>query len=69
MHSIHLTAMADGMRLEQTEPFSGLLVGRLTEGVIEETERNFATRITLPGLKSGMRHKFYGSVIHPQFGF
>jgi len=41
MHCIHLTAVADGTRLEQTESFSGLLVGRLTEDVIEETQQNF----------------------------
>jgi hypothetical protein len=41
MHCIHLTAVADGTRLEQTESFSGLLVGRLTEDVIAETQRNF----------------------------
>ena len=41
MHCIHLTAVPNGTRLEQTESFSGLLVGRLTEDVIEETQRNF----------------------------
>jgi hypothetical protein len=40
-HCIHLTPVADGTRLEQIESFSGLLVGRLTEDVIEETQRNF----------------------------
>ncbi|WP_338340584.1 SRPBCC domain-containing protein [Burkholderia vietnamiensis] len=40
-HCIHLTAVTGGTRLEQTESFSGLLVGRLTKDVIEETQRNF----------------------------
>lgn len=40
-HCIHLTAVTGGTRLEQTESFSGLLVGRLTKDVVEETERNF----------------------------
>jgi len=40
-HCIHLTAVANGTRLEQTEFFSGLLVGRLTDNVIKETRRNF----------------------------
>ncbi|WP_172176729.1 SRPBCC family protein [Paraburkholderia elongata] len=40
-HCIHLTAVAGGTRLEQTEHFSGLLVGRLTKDVIEDTRRNF----------------------------
>ncbi|RKT20872.1 hypothetical protein B0G69_4227 [Paraburkholderia sp. RAU2J] len=40
-HCIHLSAVAGGTRLEQTESFSGLLVGRLTKDVIEETRRNF----------------------------
>ena len=40
-HCIHLTAVTDGTHLEQTESFSGLLAGRLTKDVIEETRRNF----------------------------
>ena len=40
-HCIHLSSVTEGTRLEQTESFSGLLVGRLTEDVIEETQRNF----------------------------
>ncbi|KVF12526.1 SRPBCC domain-containing protein [Burkholderia cepacia] len=40
-HCIHLTAVTGGTRLEQTESFSGLLVGRLTKDVIEETQRSF----------------------------
>ncbi|WP_404935535.1 SRPBCC family protein [Paraburkholderia sp. DHOC27] len=40
-HCIHLTAASGGTRLEQTESFSGLLVGRLTKDAIEETRRNF----------------------------
>ena len=40
-HCIHLTAVTGGTHLEQTEFFSGLLVGRLTKDVIEETQRNF----------------------------
>ncbi|MFM0030904.1 SRPBCC domain-containing protein [Paraburkholderia madseniana] len=40
-HCIHLTAVTGGTHLEQTESFSGLLVGRLTKEVIEETQRNF----------------------------
>jgi hypothetical protein len=40
-HCIHLTAVTGGTHLEQTESFSGLLVGRLTKDVIEETQRNF----------------------------
>ena len=40
-HCIHLTAGAGGTRLEQTESFSGLLVGRLTKDVTDETQRNF----------------------------
>ena len=40
-HCIHLTAVTGGTRLEQTESFSGLLVGRLTKDVAEETQRNF----------------------------
>ncbi|TDY16926.1 hypothetical protein B0G81_8071 [Paraburkholderia sp. BL6665CI2N2] len=40
-HCIHLTAVAGGTHLEQTESFSGLLVGRLSKDVIEETQRNF----------------------------
>jgi hypothetical protein len=40
-HCIHLTAAPGGTRLEQTESFSGFLVGRLTKGVLEETQRNF----------------------------
>ncbi len=40
-HCIHLTAATGGTHLEQAESFSGLLVGRLTKGVIEETQRNF----------------------------
>ncbi|OTP67906.1 hypothetical protein PAMC26577_35305 [Caballeronia sordidicola] len=34
-HCIHITAVANGTRLEQIESFSGLLVDRLTENVIE----------------------------------
>jgi hypothetical protein len=41
IHCIHLTAVSGRTRLEQTESFSGLLVGRLTKDVIEETQRNF----------------------------
>ena len=40
-HCIHLSAAPDGTRLEQTERFSGLLVGRLTKDIIEDTRRNF----------------------------
>jgi hypothetical protein len=40
-HCIHLTAVAEGTHLEQTESFSGLLVGRLTNDVIKETQRKF----------------------------
>ena len=40
-HCIHLTAVTGGTHLEQTESFSGLLVGRLTKYVIDETQRNF----------------------------
>lgn len=40
-HCIHLTAVTGGTHLEQTESFSGLLVGRLTKDIVEETERNF----------------------------
>ncbi|MBZ5794477.1 SRPBCC domain-containing protein [Burkholderia contaminans] len=40
-HCIHLTAVTGGTHLEQTERFSGLLVGRLTNDVIEDTRRNF----------------------------
>ncbi|WP_171845180.1 MULTISPECIES: SRPBCC domain-containing protein [unclassified Burkholderia] len=40
-HCIRLTAVAGGTHLEQTESFSGLLVGRLTKDVIGETRRNF----------------------------
>jgi hypothetical protein len=40
-HCIHLTAVTGGTRLEQTESFSGLLVGWLTKAVIQETQRNF----------------------------
>jgi len=40
-HCIHLTAVSGGTHLEQTEHFSGLLVGRLTRDVIEDTRRNF----------------------------
>ncbi|MFM0296878.1 SRPBCC domain-containing protein [Paraburkholderia sp. RL17-383-BIF-A] len=40
-HCIHLTAVTGGTHLEQTESFSGLLVGRLTKDVTEETRRNF----------------------------
>lgn len=40
-HCIHLTAVAGGTRFEQTESFSGLLAGRLTTDVIEQTRRKF----------------------------
>ena len=40
-HCIHLTTVTGGTHLEQTESFSGLLVGRLTQDIIEETQRNF----------------------------
>jgi len=40
-HCIHLMAVAGGTHLEQTEEFSGLLVGWLTKDVIEDTRRNF----------------------------
>lgn len=40
-HCIHLAAVAGGTHLEQTESFSGFLVGRLTNDVIQETQRNF----------------------------
>ncbi|MGS1047451.1 SRPBCC family protein [Burkholderia glumae] len=40
-HCIHLTTVTGGTRLEQTESFSGLLVGRLTKDIIEETQRSF----------------------------
>jgi hypothetical protein len=40
-HCIHLTAVTGGTHLEQTESFSGLLVGRLTKDVIEETQESF----------------------------
>lgn len=40
-HCIHLMAVTGGTRLEQTESFSGLLVGRLTQDVIKETQMNF----------------------------
>jgi hypothetical protein len=40
-HCIHLSAVAGGTHLEQTEYFSGLLVGRLTKDVLKETQRNF----------------------------
>ena len=40
-HCIHLRSVTEGTRLKQIESFSGLLVGRLTEDVIEETQRNF----------------------------
>lgn len=40
-HCIHLTAATGGTHLEQTESFSGLLVGRLTKDVIDETQLNF----------------------------
>jgi hypothetical protein len=40
-HCIHLAVTTGGTRLEQTESFSGLLVGRLTKDVIVETQRNF----------------------------
>jgi hypothetical protein len=40
-HCVHLTAVAGGTNLEQTESFSGLLVGRLTNDAIEETQRAF----------------------------
>jgi hypothetical protein len=40
-HCMHLTAVVGGTRLEQTESFSGLLAGRLTRDVIEETQREF----------------------------
>ncbi|WP_221307344.1 SRPBCC domain-containing protein [Paraburkholderia atlantica] len=40
-HCIHLAALGGGTRLEQTESFSGLLAGRLTREVIEETQREF----------------------------
>ncbi len=38
---MRLTAVANGTRLEQTETFSGLLAGRLTKDVIQETRREF----------------------------
>jgi hypothetical protein len=40
-HCIHMSAVNGGTRLEQTEHFSGLLVGQLTNDVIEDTRRNF----------------------------
>jgi hypothetical protein len=40
-HCMRLTAVANGTRLEQTETFSGLLAGRLTKDVIQETRREF----------------------------
>lgn len=40
-HCIHLRAVPGGTHLEQTERFSGLLVGRLTSDVIEDTRRSF----------------------------
>jgi hypothetical protein len=40
-HCIHLTAVTGGTRMEQTEFFSGLLVGRFTKDVIEDTQLNF----------------------------
>lgn len=40
-HCIRLTAAANGTHLEQTETFSGLLAGRLTRDVIQETRREF----------------------------
>ncbi|CAE6837221.1 hypothetical protein LMG22931_07088 [Paraburkholderia nemoris] len=40
-HCIRLTALANGTHLEQTETFSGLLAGRLTKDVIQETRREF----------------------------
>ena len=40
-HCIHLMAVAGGTHLEQTESFSGLLVGRLTNDVTKETQRKF----------------------------
>lgn len=40
-HCIHLSAVAGGTRLEQSERFTGLLAGRLTKDVIEDTRQNF----------------------------
>lgn len=40
-HCIRLAAIAGGTRLEQTERFSGLLVGKLTQDVVEDTRRQF----------------------------
>ncbi|WP_167351633.1 SRPBCC family protein [Burkholderia anthina] len=40
-HCIHLMAVTGGTHLEQTESFSGLVVGRLTKDVIEETRLKF----------------------------
>nr|WP_284700849.1 SRPBCC domain-containing protein [Robbsia betulipollinis] len=40
-HCIHLLAVPGGTHLEQTESFSGLLVGWLTKDVVAETRRNF----------------------------
>jgi hypothetical protein len=40
-HCIHLTAVPAGTRLEQTETFSGLLAGRLTQNVVKQTQREF----------------------------
>ncbi|CAE6750712.1 SRPBCC domain-containing protein [Paraburkholderia haematera] len=40
-HCIHLSTVTGGTRLEQTERFSGILVGHLTKDVVEETRQNF----------------------------
>lgn len=45
-HCIRLTAVANGTHLEQTETFSGLLAGRLTKDVIQDTQREFQSMNT-----------------------
>ncbi len=40
-HCMRLSPVAGGTRFEQSEHFSGILVGRLTEGITDETLKDF----------------------------
>ncbi|MFM0398244.1 SRPBCC family protein [Paraburkholderia aspalathi] len=51
-HCIHLTAVPGGTHLEQTERFSGLLVGRLTKDVVEDTRQSFQAMNTAVKLRA-----------------
>jgi hypothetical protein len=50
-HCIHIFPERGGSRVEQAEGFSGLLVGRLTRSVVEETRQNMET------MNSALKHR------------